>query len=528
MEKIRKIKFVLGAAAAVVALLILFVYLQSLSAKPKEIVTLTIYVMNDVKNEEHVLKAFEEQTIEELGIRVVLVDQPAEQYKRDLPNLFETQRNVDLVFDAPWISMLQNISKDRYLDLMPYLESGEYEGLTTAFSSAYLKDNEMDGKLYGLPVTKTFYDAHGIIYRQDLLESYQLGFDEITTLEQLAAFYDAVLDQNPDMVPLSVGKRGFFRLLFRDELELLSEGVYNIPGFEWPNIPANVLLSEDGTKVEDVVFLGDDASHYRSGRSDIYREAYLKQEEWSRYLSADSLMTSDNASEFLAGKAASYENTLGEGTKYLEQKLQKTFPEAKLGFYVSNTTLQGDSEELQINKGLTAWNYICIPKNSKHIEEALLFLDWLFASQEHNDLFTYGVEGVDWEKGDEEREYRLCEENLDRYEFPSYTMTYNPKYLRFEEDLNENEKRLILAMADEDNFVGSPLTGLAIDYSEFMTEYQALTELYADYHSQFMHGKYGDETEEKIREFHEKAEALGLERIREILITQIQEFLDAS
>lgn len=511
------------AIAAAVLLAALFVeYFLFANKAPEEMVTLKIHVMNDVKNEAHVLEEFEARASEELGLRIELIAQPAEKYKQELPDLLDIQRDADIVFDAPWISMGQNISKGRYLNLADYLGSGDYKGLSQAFSEQYLADNKMNDGIYGLPVTKVFYDAPGVTYRQDLLESYGLGFDSIQNISQLREFYDSVKEHNPEMTPLSVGKRGFFKILFWDELAVMQDGIYEIPGFSWPNVPALVYLSKDGTKVEDVTFLGDGDIY---NKTDLFREAYVRQAEWNCYLAENSMMASDNAMEFLSGKTASYENTLGEGTKHLEEQLQETIPEAKLAFYPASETLQGSLSALSIHKDLTAWNYACIPKNSRHADEALRFLDWLFASQENNDLFTYGVEGEDWTES-EAGEYRLCREKEDRYEFPAYTLSYNPKYLRYEAGTQDNEKELILAMADESNFTGSPLTGFVADYSEMMTEYQALISLYSDYHVQFMHGKYGEQTEAEIAEFHDRAEALGLERIRASLISQIQAFLD--
>lgn len=526
MGRTGKVRMALGAAAVALLLLLFAEYFLSFGKKQEETVDLKIYVMNDIKNEAHVLEEFEARTLKELGIRVEMIAQPAETYKQELPELLDIQKNADIVFDAPWISMGLNISRDKYVDLTEYLKSGEYRGLSAAFSSRYLEDNKMNGGIYGLPVTKVFYDVPGIIYRKDLLGSYGLPFESIENSDQLLQFYDAVKEKDPDMIPLSVGKRGFFKVLFRDEFAMMNEGVYEIPGFGWPNVPALVYLSKDGTKAEDIVFLGDDDGRCPDGRPEMFREAYLKQAEWNRYLSENSLMTTDTAAEFLAGKSASYENTLGEGTKYLEEQLKETIPEAKVGFYASNATLWGGLSGLQIKKSLTAWNYACIPKSSRHKKEALSFLDWLFASQENNDLFTYGVEGIDWMAGQKGGEYRLCAENEYRYEFPAYTHSYNPKYLRYEERLNENEKELILAMADENNFVGSPLSGFVADYSEMQAEYQALIRLYAEYHVQFMHGKYGEDTEAKIAEFHARAKEIGLERIRTSICSQIQSFLD--
>lgn len=518
--KKRNIRF--AVLTLLLALILLVIFVDRFHHPARRPVTLHFCIMNELNNQEHVLAEFQKRTKEELGLNIRLESQSPDAYKKNLPNMLRTQSDLDLVFDAPWFTMNQNISDGLYVDLEPYLESGDYPGLSAVFTDRYLDDSRINGKIYGLPITKNFYDAPGIIYRKDLLESYNLGFDTITSLEQLQEFYEAVLTHNPEMTPLSVGSRGFYYLLFEDSLKLQNENVFDVSGISWPTLPVKVLLSQDQKQVLDVLFLGDDLAE---GERDYFSEAYLKQADWNRYLSKDSLMSADSAYALLNGTAASYENTLGEGTISLQDSLQEKFPDATLAFYPSDASLQKDTQNVRIAKGLTAWNYICIPKSSRHIEETLQFLDWMFSSQENNDLFTYGVEGVDWiDVGDQE--YRLNENNENRYEIPAYTFSYHPAYLRVEQRLNDKEKELIALTADPDTFTGSPLTGFGIDYGSLPAEWEQIRDLYAEYHLQFMHGTYQEKTREKIQEFHQRAEALCLEHLRQAIRTQIQTFLD--
>lgn len=512
----------MAVLAVLLALILLVIYVDRFHNPGRQPVTLHFCIMNELKNQEHVLDEFQKRTKDTLGLNIHLEAQSPDAYKKNLPNLLHTQSSLDLVFDAPWFTMNQNISEGLYVDLEPYLESGDYPGLNAVFTDRYLDDSRINGKIYGLPITKNFYDAPGIIYRKDLLESYNLGFDAITSLEQLQEFYEAVLTHNPEMAPLSVGSRGFYYLLLEDTLKLQSENVFDVSGISWPTLPVKVLLSQDQARVLDILFLGDDLAE---GKRDYFCEAYLKQADWNRYLSENSLMSADSAYALLNGTAASYENTLGEGTISLQDALQEKFPDATLAFFPSDASLQKDTENLRIAKGLTAWNYICIPKTSRHIRETLRFLDWMFSSQENNDLFTYGVEGVDW-TDEGAQEYRLNDQNENRYEIPAYTFSYHPAYLRVEQRLNEKEKELISLTANPDTFTGSPLTGFGVDFATLPAEWEQIRDLYAEYHLQFMHGTYLGKTQEKIREFHTRAEELGLESLRQAIKTQIQAFLD--
>ena len=40
-----------------------------------------------------------------------------------------------------------------------------------------------------------------------------------------------------------------------------------------------------------------------------------------------------------------------------------------------------------------AWNNLVIPVTSKHADETMKFLDWLFQSQDNHDLFELGIKG---------------------------------------------------------------------------------------------------------------------------------------
>ena len=85
-----------------------------------------------------------------------------------------------------------------------------------------------------------------------------------------------------------------------------------------------------------------------------------------------------------------------------------------------------------------AWNFLAIPASSKKIERTMEFLDWIFSSQENNDLFTFGIEGTNWEAVGK-NQWKLPDgvDPTKNYMFPGYQLTWNPTFNRIPAGLPE-------------------------------------------------------------------------------------------
>lgn len=471
-----------------------------------EPVTLKIRLFNEVSNTDGVLEQFYKKTKDTLGVKLDIVSYDRGEYRQKVALMLSSKEQVDLMFNAPWMNLGECIAEGGYAELDSYFNNDDYPGLKRAFSQEYLDANRFDGKIYGVPLMTNIYDTPGIAYRKDLLEKYGLGFDTITSLDQLQQFYDAVLEhEDGGIIPLSVGRRGFY-MLFNDELALRKNYIYDVSGWSGTTFPIKVVISPDGKQVKDVLVMGDSSERFArlegSFQEDFWKIPCLRYAEWNKYLEKNSMMRQDANALFEAGQAASFETPLGEGTTKYEQALQQNDPEGQVEFFTYFEEFQGDLSKLNIPWNLRANNFLCVPKESKNIEKTMCFLDWLFASQENNDLFDYGVKGVDWiDQGD--NTYSILASNPKPYTMPAYALCKNPNYQRIQADLSEQEKQLLEITMDEKNFVESPLSGFILDQSRISMECLQLEELYADYYIPLQHGGYGEQTEEMIAAFHQ-------------------------
>lgn len=110
--------------------------------------------------------------------------------------------------------------------------------------------------------------------------------------------------------------------------------------------------------------------------------------------------------------------------------------------------------------------------------------------------------------------------------FPPYELAWNPQHHRIDVALSESEKELMEYMFSPDSYAASPLAGYTIDTRPIGIEIASLNALYAEYYTGFVHGAYGDDTAEKIAEFHAKSLEAGLEAVRSELVSQMQRYLD--
>ncbi len=488
----------------------------------------TILFRGEVSHVEPVLEEFYRRSYDKLHLRLNIETIPPYTYSDELASRLNASEDADLVFDAPWNGMSTQISNKMYMDLEKYFNNDAYPNLKRAFPPEYLDANRFNGKLYGIPLTKRHLDVSGIYYRKDLLEQYKLGFNEITSQEELQKYYDAVLADSRDIYPFASSKRGFF-LTHRHSIDLMQNHVYPINGWTDTLFPGYIVLSPDERKVEDVVFLGDDDARF-SALNTKYNYDFMKSEfrtlaQWNQYIHPDSMALTNSKELFLSGQAASFESTISSQSD-LHDTLKAFIPNAECGFFPADELFNSsDLKPGAIPSNMDAWNYLCIPWYSKHADEAMSFLDWLFSSQENVDLFELGREGYDWIASSDKEYLPLGNPTL-KYSIPSYELTWNPNFSRTPASYSPKEKKLLEYTADLRSYRVSPLAGWTLDTKNIAVEVSRLTDLYSRYFTPFYEGLYGDDTDKYIEEFCRLSGEMGLETVRKEIKTQVQNYLD--
>lgn len=494
--------------------------------------TLKVYMFGQAEGMDRVLEKFYEETKDTLNIKLDIVWSDVQTHKEKIPLMMANQEDADLVFDAYWMNLSSMRNQGAYASLNEYFNNPDYPGLQAAFSEDYLKQvTDADGNIFAIPFTQAAEDIPIIAYRKDLADKYGITIDSNENLEAYFQAVQADIDAGTlEMTaPFGVGgSRGFYWLDYdnyakrNENVFLIDSSAYGI-GFEM-----EAAVSEDGTQVLDVATLGDPDEAYANfpepyntnTRNDRVINSLTK---WSNYIEPDAQTEDDPKTNlFYAGKVAAIEGNISNYTDF-NSAVQALGGE--LGIYVYNEQMR--NQEAFVSAPLTAWNFLCVPQQSKKKEEAMQFINWLFEDRSNHDLFELGIEGEDWEAVGED-EYRKLESS---YSFPGYEMTWNPNFIRTNTELPEDAKAITKYGNDPATYLPSPIAGFTFDNTatpELQTAYAAVTAIQTEYSKQIFLGlsKDPEKAEALLNEYYEKAKAAGLDVIREAVKEQLQTYLD--
>lgn len=477
-----------------------------------------------------VLAKYEETGAKETGVHLNVEWVSPGDYKEKLNLRMIGSENYDLVFDAPFNKLKNFAAYEMYVPLEDYLASGEYPNLSRVFPEDIADANYYFGHLYGLPMMRTYGNGIDCVYyRRDLAKKYGVGADgQIDSYEDLQKFFDAILadGSNQGMVPFGVtASRGFYSL-FRDE-QLVDLAKNHVVSLNLSST-AYVLLNDTDTEVKDIVYLGEDPSKFAEF-PEAYRDEeklgnarFRKLREWNKYLERDSLNRKDAWAMVTGLKAAAMVDNLDT----YEQKLtdfKSAVPDGELGIFILNPNVREMKPEARVTD-LKGNNFICIPAWSKKVDKTLKFLDWLYETQDHHDLFELGIEGVDWAKIGDDRYEQLEKADGKDYAFPGYVLTWNPSYVRFLDTLDEKIYEYKKYDLEKSSYYVSPLAGFTFDTSKLQTETTVVSGIKSEVDSALAHGAL-DNPVEAYHQNIEKCLQNGLDVIKAEAMRQINEFL---
>ena len=501
------------------------------SESKTETVTLKLLLRGSATGLDRVLEELYAQMDDDHRWKLDITLLDAADYAQQLARSLTAHEDYDLVFDAQWLTLVSQSQRNSYKNLNSYFNNPDYPALQQAFTQEYLDANRINGEIYGIPFTNAYYDVPGIFYRKDLLQELNLGFDTITTREQMTAFWQALQAQG-QYKPLTLGSRGFY-VTNLPEITMRADNILDVNGWSFWDYPAKVVLSPDGSRVLDVVFPGDDPARFASfpepyNSGNYLDEHLLLNAEYYDYCDPDDLLKPDGKTDFLAGVSASYEGTLGSGgSAQIQQQLRQTVPDAEVGFWAYDSAFSVENRTAgAIPVDYAAWNFLCIPAYSTDADQTMAFLDWLYSDWSRLDLFNYGVEGEDWESVGED-EYTLLENPEGAFSFPAYELAWSPQHHRLDASMQQDERSLMEYIYDESSYTPSPMTGFQLNTTPISIEMARLDALYEEYYTGFTHGAYGDQTAAKIAELHTRSEQVGLEKVRTEIMNQVQTHLDS-
>ncbi|MDR2021488.1 MAG: ABC transporter substrate-binding protein [Treponema sp.] len=481
------------------------------------------------RNGDMAVEEFEKRTAKTLNIDLNIHVIPRQVYAERLVLLANTSTEADLVFDAPWMNITSLVQENAYKELSGYFESPGLEGLRAAFPPSFLDSNRFHGGIYGIPIMDAPMDIQGVYYRKDLADKYGLV---IETYNDLRAFFETVLRQENDMAPMVIQNNRGFYFMFDSPLEMGLKGLYPIEGIIggvrelfWAGV------SQDGKRITGVSAYGDPPDSYVNYKAPYntfegFNKYFLEAAKWNKYVPRDSVMREMPQPLFLNGYAAAGEGTISEFSR-IQINLKNRAPHAELGFWPYIDAIRNREKGL-IHLSFRAWNYLCIPRNSTKTEKVFEFLNWVFESQENNDLFSYGIRGVHWDREDDDSLPVLILDTPgeERYQFPGYELTWNPRFVRIPENLPEDIRALLEYQYAPDSFRRIPISGFVFDNQAVITELTQIRAIFMKYHKALLCGAY-DDPSAVLRKMNGEMEAAGLRKVKNEIARQVQGHLDA-
>ncbi len=359
---------------------------------------------------------------------------------------------VDLVFDAPWNTLLQNTAQEFYIQLDgPDTNLLETYGpnILAARPEAMWEANKINGRVMAIPLGTVQYQGRKWMYRSDIKE--EVGFGDIVTFEDFEAFLYAAKEGRPDMIPCSAA--GVTHALYHD-FDTSLRGVTN----------------------PDIRMI------YRRGNDTVIRSMFddLDPTFWGHVMrgaqwQADGLVPSEL-------DPGDIYRTIGGRTVAEPQNGFGVTPAdaaaiADIGGELGWVTFFDQSKKRVTN--FLQFNFIALAHSSPNPERALAFLNWA-NQQENYDLLAYGIQGEHWEPVGED-EYRPNPDNNYRW-FP-FAWVWNPTHDRLNADLAGPANDWERWSADAANFEADMLLGFTPDNDPVINEVSQLNSLRSEFYT---------------------------------------------
>lgn len=458
---------------------------------------LLMYVLGDAPQEmPEVLAELNKLTERDLNATIDIRFIPWGDVGTRYPLLLSSGEDFDMIFSASWRKYTIEAKKGSFLpldDLLPMHAPALWKHMPDqAWAEA-----SVDGTIYMVPNNDPSFNVHGFAYRDDLRKKY--GVAKPTTFEEMAPYFDAILENESGMIPFNEGNQRLavitYYLETRNELRL------------------SPFVGSVEYDVSNPTPEGLESRWF----NDVYRQHYRLAKEWADrgYWSSDVLSNNINAQEALkqGTSGAAVVNLVGFNALY--RQMQESHPDWELGWLdftegkarAQNAGYTGDGMSLNWATENPARSLMLLEK--LHLDEAYAMLTYYGIKGEH-----YVIENgkVSLPQGVEET----------GYPWDSYGWAWNEKQFvvpsasdwpQLADRLEEYETRQYF----------NPLPGFSVDQSDIAAELAAIQQVEQQYGYPLNWGLASDVDEAEATLFDKLREA-GIERVLEVQRQQLADW----
>lgn len=410
-------------------------------------------------------------------------------YPNKYPLLFSSGEEFDIAYAASFLNYSSLALKGAFMELDELWPAYAPNNYALASETAK-KQAKINGITYCIPSLNRTYSAYGPIYRKDLVEPY--GFTkDIETFEDVEEYLDIIKENYPEMQPLSIYSMGSDV----DDCFMYYNGMYPIKGsqndFFW------IDPTEENPKI---------VTYYEYAKTPEFLEMMNRWNEKGFY--PKSALSDTDSKKFNNGIAPMLMHNVDN---YVSSAV--TNPD----WDVSYTNFATDISNLSFTQ-----DAMVISNTSKNPERALALWDLLTTDEEVFDLFYYGIEGVSYELNEKDEITMI---DTDNYNTSSMWAVRNSEYLK--NSVGTPDYYGVLksewdAYIKEDQGA-QKYRSLVIDTTAVETEYSACLNTHQQYWWPLELGY--TEPVEGLKEYQSMMEAAGIEKVREELQRQLDEYV---
>lgn len=473
----------------------------------KDHVKLIFYVLGSEKEDNKMVwDEINKRLTEKINAEVELKYMSYGDYKQKYPLLFSAGEDFDMIYTANWSFYAETATKGGFYELTQELLN-KYAPLTMkSLPEEAWKSTRINGKNYMIPQNNRF-PYYGFVVRQDLREKY--GLPEITNIDELENFLNAVKENEPDMIPINIyanKAEAWFRTFV-----LYPAETYYLTGSA---TQSTLVFNHSDPSVFDVksYFDLDGTMEYLKRIQQWNKKGFLSQSD----------LTSTDQERFTSGRSAvDLDNLDGANEEWLKAK--QDHPDWKVEFA---NVLKGKKLAAQGFQGnATGFN-----AKSKNITRAIEAVDLLGYDPDINFMVVEGIDGIHKEKvgtvkiGGETLRQTKALDAAGRYGGYSNWGLVNTIGFPLEALPHYAE---IMESYYFDQIVFHPLCGTSFNTEQINAEIASCTDILNTYQPILFMG-FAENIEETLANLQAELKAAGIDKINEELIKQAKVIFDAA
>lgn len=353
-----------------------------------------------------------------------------------------------------------------------------------------LKGGTLDGKLYGIPRVipmANFSNVYNI--RGDLREKYGLG--PIKSISDLEKYFDAVKKNDPDMYCTADPNMQPLYAELANYYFPIGDGGANSVYID-PKDPKHIVKT----------FFDSEA----------FAKACATKKSWLQkgYIPKDSSKVADAGEGFNNGKIACIPSNIMSASERIDSF---SVPKGKI------ETVMLSTEKPYIFQ--SSDNMLAVPSSSKHVKEAVTFINWMKKNQDNYDLWSFGVKGVN---------YKLDGNSVSLEGIPANkqysTNTWMWNDMRIARFSSKMPKTDIDTLKNWDaNAVKTPFIGFTLDQSKIKSQVSQVNAVWQEYYANLASGAVDYNTAKSKIE--SKLKTAGIDDIVKETQTQLDTYLAA-